>query len=642
MPANDASLTRLRDAGVDRVILDGADLTPREEQFTPAQPFVVRGQPGTTTAVGSDPGLQRLLEGDDPPALRAQRFLAGLSVVALEQPNTRRGVVVLEPDDWNASSALLESALAGLTSDHPLLEPLTVDDLIGTVPPAANGNTPVDRELAPSPVPPTPVTEREYLDAETELDAFNVLVPPPNPVAEPGNRSLLVSLSSAWSGPSGRSRARAELAKIDADVSQFVSRLRVPAVNSTITLTAEKGQIPVTFLNETGQALRVRVHLDSDKLVFPDGDQRILDLPPRQHDRPLHRRDPQLGDLPPHAQRDLAGRRLAHPADRGAGAHHVLREQRRRVPHDRGRALPRRVVGPRHPAPPAAACSHAGTPGARFAACDPRRRAELRAVSDAVGAAGQRSTSLLRSSAIVGLGTALSRITGFLRVAAIAYALGVGALAATYNYANETPNIALRAAARRDPHRDARPAVRPSRRARRRRGDQRHHDRRDRRCSSRCHVLGVLLAPYIVAAVHPAGRGREQGGAAGGRHDLLRLFMPQIVFYGFTALATAMLNAHRRFAAAAFAPMLNNIVVIAIFVSLPRLLDGPITLASGPRRHRARHHSWGSARRPASRRWRSLLGAALRWARIRLRFVFAWRHRAVARSRAFRAGPSAT
>ena len=123
-------------------------------------------------AVGSDTGLQRLLEGDDPPALRAQRFLAGLSVVALEQPNVRRGVVVLEPDDWNASSALLESALAGLPSDHPLLEPLTVDDLIGTVPPATSGNAPVERDLAPSPVPPTPVTEREYLDAQTQLDGL--------------------------------------------------------------------------------------------------------------------------------------------------------------------------------------------------------------------------------------------------------------------------------------------------------------------------------------------------------------------------------------------------------------------------------------------------------------------------------------
>jgi hypothetical protein len=280
-PANDASLARLRDAGVDRVILDGADLVPREDQFTPAQPFVIRSEQGVATAVGSDVDLQRLLDGDDPPALRAQRFLAGLSVVALEQPNVARGVVVLEPDDWNASSALLQSTLAGLTADHPLLHPMTVDDLVATVPPATSGNAPVERQLAPSPVPPPPVTEREYTDAQSELAAFNALVPSPNPVSEPGNRSLLVSLSSAWTGATGRARARAELGKIHLDVAQFVSRLRVPAVNSTITLTAEKGQIPVTFLNETGQQLRVLVHLQGDKLQFPDGVDRVVDLPPR-------------------------------------------------------------------------------------------------------------------------------------------------------------------------------------------------------------------------------------------------------------------------------------------------------------------------------------------------------------------------
>jgi hypothetical protein len=280
-PANDAALVRLRGAGVDRVILDGADLTPREDQFTPAQPFVVRSQQGMATALGSDAGLQRLLDGDDPPALRAQRFLAGLSVVALEQPNVARGVVVLEPDDWGPSSALLESALAGLTADHPLLHPMTVDDLVATVPAARSGSAPVERQLAPSPVPPPPVTAREYSDAESELAAFNALVPNPNPVSEPGNRSLLVSLSSTWVGAAGRARARAELGKIHLDVQQFVSRLRVPAVNSTITLTAEKGEIPVTFLNETGQPLRVRVHLQGDKLQFPDGDERVVDLPPR-------------------------------------------------------------------------------------------------------------------------------------------------------------------------------------------------------------------------------------------------------------------------------------------------------------------------------------------------------------------------
>ena len=53
---------------------------------------------------------------------------------------------------------------------------------------------------------------------------------------------------------------------------------------------------------------------------------------------------------------------------------------------------------------------------------------------------------LVRSSAVVGLGTALSRATGLLRVIALA-ALGLGALTDVYNIANSTPNIVLNSAA---------------------------------------------------------------------------------------------------------------------------------------------------------------------------------------------------
>jgi hypothetical protein len=280
-PTNEAAVTRLRDAGVDRVVVDGGDLAPRDEQFTPAQPFVLRGPQGTTTAVGADAGLQRLLDGNDPPALRAQRFLGGLAAVALEQPNATRGVTVLEPADWNGSGELLDAVLAGLRADHPLLEPMTVDQLLATVPPATSGTSVLERQLTPSPVPAPPVTQSEYTDAETKLRAFNALVPPPNPLTDGGNRALLASLSSAWSGTAGRARARAELGKISFGVNQYLGRLRVPAGNSTITLTARKGEIPVTFLNETTQPLRVRVRLRSDKMLFPDGDERVLDLPPQ-------------------------------------------------------------------------------------------------------------------------------------------------------------------------------------------------------------------------------------------------------------------------------------------------------------------------------------------------------------------------
>src|SRR5437764_15362109 len=48
---------------------------------------------------------------------------------------------------------------------------------------------------------------------------------------------------------------------------------------------------------------------------------------------------------------------------------------------------------------------------------------------------------LVRSSAAVAAGTLLSRVTGLLRVAVLAYAVGRASLADTYNLANSTPNI---------------------------------------------------------------------------------------------------------------------------------------------------------------------------------------------------------
>jgi putative peptidoglycan lipid II flippase len=49
--------------------------------------------------------------------------------------------------------------------------------------------------------------------------------------------------------------------------------------------------------------------------------------------------------------------------------------------------------------------------------------------------------NLVRTSAAVALGTLLSRVTGLIRVSAMAYAIGTKTLADTYNVANNTPNI---------------------------------------------------------------------------------------------------------------------------------------------------------------------------------------------------------
>ena len=235
--------------------------------------------------------------------------------------------------------------------------------------------------------------------------------------------------------------------------------------------------------------------------------------------------------------------------------------------------------------------------------------------------------TLLRSSAIVGVGTALSRLTGFLRVAAIAYALGVTTVAGVYSYANETPNIVYELLLGGVLTATLVPQF------------VKHLQARDPDASSAVvtvamlalvvvTALGVLLAPYIVdiytLRVTGPGRVEQQELAT----KLLRLFMPQILFYGFVALATALLHARRRFAAAAFAPILNNAVVIALFLALPRIVDGPLTV------RRINNDSGlvlllGLGTTAGIAAMALALVPALWGARVRLRFLPSLRHAAV-------------
>jgi putative peptidoglycan lipid II flippase len=235
--------------------------------------------------------------------------------------------------------------------------------------------------------------------------------------------------------------------------------------------------------------------------------------------------------------------------------------------------------------------------------------------------------SLLQSSAIVGVGTALSRITGFLRVAAIAYALGVTTVAGVYSYANETPNIVYELLLGGVLTATLVPQF------------VKHLQKRDSDASSAVvtvamltlvvvTIVGVLLAPVIVDlyTLRVTGPGRlEQQEVA---TKLLRLFMPQMLFYGFTAMATALLQARRRFAAAAFAPILNNIVVIGIFLALPQIVDGPLTV------HRLNHDNGlilllGLGTTAGIAAMALALVPALWGARIHLRFLPRFRDAAV-------------
>lgn len=176
----------------------------------------------------------------------------------------------------------------------------------------------------------------------------------------------------------------------------------------------------------------------------------------------------------------------------------------------------------------------------------------------------------VRNTAVMSLGTALSRLTGFLRLAAQTAALGVtvSALGNTYATANTTPNIVYElvlggiltsvfvpvfVAWKQRHGRDQAWAV------------------ADRVLTialvvlSLVAVIGAVLAPQIMRLYLSASDAPDKASQVALGSYFLRWFMPQIVFYGIGAVATGLLNSERRFAVPMFAPILNNLVVIATF-----------------------------------------------------------------------------
>lgn len=199
-------------------------------------------------------------------------------------------------------------------------------------------------------------------------------------------------------------------------------------------------------------------------------------------------------------------------------------------------------------------------------------------------------TAFVRNTAVMSVGTALSRVTGFLRLSAMAYALGIAEtrLADAYNIANITPNIVYELALGGILSSVFVPVFVQSLQSR---GRDAAWDVARRVLSiaavslSIICVLGIVLAPWIIRLYTvgvPEGQRQVVQELAS---FFLRWFMPQIVFYGIGAVATGLLNAHRRFAVPMFAPILNNLIVVATFLTFAAMSHpGQTVLATGPQK----------------------------------------------------------
>lgn len=235
---------------------------------------------------------------------------------------------------------------------------------------------------------------------------------------------------------------------------------------------------------------------------------------------------------------------------------------------------------------------------------------------------------LVRSSSIVGLGTLLSRLTGLIRTVAIAAVLGGRTLADSYNLANTTPNMIYDLLLGGVFTATLVPVFVD------------HHVKRDDEGDSAVvtmlsaalvvmTVIAVLCAPWIFRLytwkIHdPAVKAETIAVGV----PLLRWFLPQILFYGLTAIGSAMLNTRRSYLAPAIAPVLNNLVMFCILgafwrvggvaPSTRQVLDDPILMVL-----------LGGGTTAGIAVMAAALLPALRRAGVRLRVNFHWRHRSI-------------
>jgi putative peptidoglycan lipid II flippase len=182
---------------------------------------------------------------------------------------------------------------------------------------------------------------------------------------------------------------------------------------------------------------------------------------------------------------------------------------------------------------------------------------------------GDATARLARSSAAVATGTLLSRVTGLLRVAALAWALGAGTLADVYNLANTTPNIVYELLVGGILSATIVPLF-----------VRQIEERAGQSTAAVWTVtltvlaaftaIAMLLTPLLARLFSIDATGAELSAQRRVLTVLLLCFLPQMMFYGITTLATALLNAHRRFVAAAYAPVLNNVVVVAVLLVFAR------------------------------------------------------------------------
>lgn len=190
--------------------------------------------------------------------------------------------------------------------------------------------------------------------------------------------------------------------------------------------------------------------------------------------------------------------------------------------------------------------------------------------------------SVAKAALVVAVATLLARLAGFARTMVFSGSVGTTPVGDAYQTVNTLPNVVYEVAAGGALAAVAVPLVAGQLGAGRREDS-------DRSASALLTWALVILVP-LSALVFVAAPwlsellldDRAAPGSVALGATMLRIFAPQVALYGIGVVLAGMLQAHRRFLAAALAPLFSSLVVMAAYVAYGARISGPVSATGVP------------------------------------------------------------
>jgi hypothetical protein len=269
--------------GINTVLLDSSTMpaSPQPDYTPTAQTTTPDGVGAPLKVLLSDDTITQILGSANSPSdskatafAVEQRYLAETAMIAAEQPNVARAVVVAPPRRWDPPAGLASDVLAE-TVDAPWLRPVSLGQLAAVKNPSGQVTREPPRAHSPAELGKPLLSQARQLDQQARL-LMSVEQDP-----DPALKYVAAAVeSSAWRGGGRSGQQGAVLAQqLMAYLHSKEGELTVLGV-PRVTLGGLKGTVPVSISNGLSYTVHVKLQAESSGGVTGVGQPRAVIVPP--------------------------------------------------------------------------------------------------------------------------------------------------------------------------------------------------------------------------------------------------------------------------------------------------------------------------------------------------------------------------